>query len=328
MGRARLTWASSPLKSRRAIPRQPDMPKPTLLVLAAGMGSRYGGLKQMDPMGPNGETVIDYSVFDAIRGGFGKVVFVIRRDFEQAFRDGVGARFADQIEVDYAFQDLDALPEGFAIPAGREKPWGTGHAILCAREVIAEPFAVINADDFYGRDAYQQMADFLSDLDPDTQPEPYSMVGFKLANTLSDFGTVARGVCDIDAAGLLNSVKELTQIEKLSAGARHVEEDGSEISLGGDEIVSMNLWGFTPGVFAQLERLFSKFLRESGEELKSEFYIPFAVDELVGEKAATVTVLETSSSWFGVTYKEDRAHVVASIRALIDAGEYPESLRG
>lgn len=304
------------------------MSKPTLLVLAAGMGSRYGGLKQMDPMGPSGETVIDYSVFDAIRAGFGKVVFVIRKDFEQAFREGVGARFADKIEVDYAFQALDALPEGFALAEGREKPWGTGHAIAVAAGVVDTPFAVINADDFYGRDAYQQMADHLNSTSSSVSPAPFSMVGFRLKNTLSEFGTVSRGVCDIGENDLLKTVRELTKIEKTETGARHVEEDGSEIILNGKEIVSMNMWGFTPEVFAQLDRLFANFLTERGSELKSEFYIPFAVDELVGEGKATVTVLRTSSSWFGVTYQDDREHVVASIQQLVDAGEYPADLQG
>ncbi len=304
------------------------MAKPTLLVLAAGMGSRYGGLKQMDPMGPGGETVMDYSVFDALRAGFGKVVFVIRRDFEEAFREGVGARFADQIEVGYAYQQLDALPAGFSVPEGREKPWGTGHAILAAKDAIDTPFAVINADDFYGRDAYAKIGAFLSAVEVGATPAPFSMVGYPLRNTLSEHGTVSRGVCETDEAGLLLGVRELTKIEKTEAGARNLADDGGEEILTGDEIVSMNLWGFTPAVFGHLERLFVAFLEAEGGEQKSEFYIPFAVDELVREGAATVTVLESASSWFGVTYREDRDHVVQSIAELIAAGEYPERLRG
>ena len=302
------------------------MAKPTLLVLAAGMGSRYGGLKQMDPVGPAGETVIDYSVFDAIRAGFGKVVFVIRRDFEQAFREGIGARFAGRIEVGYAFQELGDLPRGYAVPEGREKPWGTGHAILVAKEVVDTPFAVINADDFYGRDAYVQMADFLSSVESGASPDPFAMVGFPLKNTLSEFGSVSRGICKTDDLGRLISVTELTKIEKLVSGARHIEADGSEVLLGGDEIVSMNFWGFTPSIFEHLTRLFSSFLDDQGEEMKSEFYIPFAVDELVQAGNSTVTVLETSSSWFGVTYREDRDHVVAAIAGLIAEGAYPQQL--
>lgn len=303
------------------------MTKPTLLVLAAGMGSRYGGLKQMDSFGPNGETVVDYAVFDAIRSGFGKVVFVIRRDFEEAFREGVATRFSGEIEVDYAFQSLDALPEGFVVPPGRAKPWGTAHAILMASNVVEDPFAVINADDFYGRDAYRQMAEFLVKVQEDVTPSSFCMVGFPLKNTLSEFGTVSRGVCDIGADGGLQSVTELTRIEKLVAGARHVEADGSEIVLSGEEIVSMNMWGFTPAVFDYLENLLREFLRGRGGEMQSEFYIPFAVDDMVRQGVATVQVLRTSGSWFGVTYKEDRDHVVRAIAALIDRGDYPGRLK-
>ncbi len=302
------------------------MAQPTLLVLAAGMGSRYGGLKQMDPVGPGGETVIDYSVFDAIRAGFGKVVFVIRRDFEEAFREGVGARFASQIEVDYAFQGLDALPPGAEVPAGREKPWGTGHAILVAAGVVDSPFAVINADDFYGRDAYVQMGRYLSSVDAAAKPDPFAMVGFPLRNTLSDFGSVSRGICEIDPDGHLISVTERTRIERMGDGARHREEDGSEVVLDGGEVVSMNMWGFTPTVFGHLDRLFSAFLAERGQEMKSEFYIPFAIDELVQAGEASVSVLQTASSWFGVTYREDKEHVVGAIADLIARGEYPERL--
>jgi UTP-glucose-1-phosphate uridylyltransferase len=302
------------------------MIEPTLLVLAAGMGSRYGGLKQMDAMGPNGETVMDYAVFDAIRSGFGKVVFVIRRDFEQAFREHAGRRFSSRIEVDYAFQELDELPVGFLVPPGRKKPWGTGHAILMASRVAAEPFAVINADDFYGRESYEQMARFLVNSQGDIQPSPFCMVGFPLKNTLSEFGSVSRGVCDIGSDGALQSVTELTRIEKIAAVARHVEPDGSEIALSGEEIVSMNMWGFTPAVFDYLEDLFVEFLEEAGTEMQSEFYIPFAVDDMVRHKSATVQVLRSSGSWFGVTYKEDRDHVVRAIADLIEKGDYPARL--
>jgi len=302
------------------------MIEPTLLVLAAGMGSRYGGLKQMDAMGPNGETVMDYAVFDAIRAGFGKVVFVIRRDFEEVFREQVGKRFADRIAVDYAFQSIENLPEGFVVPEGREKPWGTGHAILMASGVINEPFAVINADDFYGRQSYEQMADFLADSLNQLQPSSFCMVGFALRNTLSEFGTVSRGVCEMNTDGMLQSVTELTKIEKMDCGARHVEADGLQISLTGDEVVSMNMWGFTPDVFGYLEELFRDFLSEEGGEMRSEFYIPFAVDDMIKKGLATVQVLKSAGTWFGVTYKEDREHVVREMATLIENREYPNCL--
>ena len=302
------------------------MIEPTLLVLAAGMGSRYGGLKQMDAMGPNGETVMDYAVFDAIRAGFGKVVFVIRRDFEEIFREQVGKRFADRIAVDYAFQSIEDLPEGYVVPEGREKPWGTGHAILMASGVINEPFAVINADDFYGRQSYEQMGGFLADSLNQIKPSPFCMVGFALRNTLSEFGTVSRGVCEMTTDGILQSVTELTKIEKMDCGARHVEADGLQISLTGDEVVSMNMWGFTPDVFGYLEELFREFLSEEGGEMRSEFYIPFAVDDMIKRGVATVQVLKSAGAWFGVTYKEDRDHVVRAIATLIENREYPNCL--
>jgi UTP-glucose-1-phosphate uridylyltransferase len=302
------------------------MIEPTLLVLAAGMGSRYGGLKQMDAMGPNGETVMDYAVFDAIRAGFGKVVFVIRRDFEEVFREQVGKRFSGRIAVDYAFQSIDGLPEGFVVPQGREKPWGTGHAILMASGVVNEPFAVINADDFYGRQSYEQMAEFLSGNLDTEKPSPFCMVGFALRNTLSEFGTVSRGVCEIGSDGMLQSVTELTRIEKVDRGARHLEQDGSEISLTGDEVVSMNMWGFTPDVFGYLEKFFQEFLEEQGSEMRSEFYIPFAVDDMIRQGKASVRVLQSAGSWFGVTYQEDRDHVVSAIAGLIKNGQYPAHL--
>ena len=303
------------------------MQKPTLLVLAAGMGSRYGGLKQLDAMGPGGEAVIDYSVFDAVRAGFGKVVFIIRKDFEEQFKQHVGSRFEGVVEVDYAYQQIDDLPEGFSIPPGREKPWGTGHAILAARAVTAEPFAAINADDFYGRDAFGKLGRFLQDAaDGEGGMQHYSMVGFHLENTLSDFGSVSRGICESSGDGKLISVTEMTGIEKSDDGAEHRNEDGSVTRLTGEEVVSMNMWGFTPGLFPHLREKFVSFLGQRGAEMKSEFYIPSVVDELIGEGKADTQVLETESTWFGVTYQEDKPHVIASIRALIDAGEYPERL--
>lgn len=292
--------------------------------MAAGMGSRYGGLKQIDSMGPSGETILDYSVYDAIRAGFGKVVFIIRPDFEEAFRERIGLKFAGKIEVGYAFQTLDQLPPGFKIPEGREKPWGTTHAILCAREVVKTPFAVINADDFYGRDSYVVLAKKLNSLQL-TEPH-YSMVGFTLKNTLSDHGTVARGVCRMDAQGFLTDIQELLKISKTSTGAQNTSEDGIVTVLSGDEPVSMNMWGFTPNIFPQLETIFKKFLSEKGQEMKSECYIPLSLGEIVKTGQGDCTVLRTNSSWFGVTYKEDKVIVQASIQKLVDSGDYPVNL--
>jgi choline kinase len=300
------------------------MSKPTLLVMAAGMGSRYGGLKQIDPMGPHGETILDYSVFDALRAGFGKVVFIIRPDFEQAFRENITAKFNGRIAVDYAFQTLDKLPTGFNIPAGREKPWGTTHAILCARETISEPFAVINADDFYGRHSFEVLHHHLDTLRLDSNA--YAMVGFTLKNTLSENGTVARGVCKTDAHGYLKEIQELTKIEKTATGARNASEDGNALALTGDEPVSMNMWGFSPHLFGQINVLFEEFLTAQGSELKSECYIPLSVGELVRRTEATCKVIPTTSSWFGVTYREDKPKVQASIAAMTAAGEYPDGL--
>jgi hypothetical protein len=300
------------------------MTKPTLLVMAAGMGSRYGGLKQIDPMGPHGETILDYSVFDALRAGFGKVVFIIRPDFEQAFRENITVKFNDRIDVDYAFQTLDKLPAGFSIPPGREKPWGTTHAILCARETISEPFAVINADDFYGRHSFEVLCQHLRQLPSDSNA--YAMVGFTLKNTLSDNGTVARGVCKTDSSGYLQEIQELTKIEKTPTGARHLSEDGNALELTGDEPVSMNMWGFSPHLFGQINGLFEEFLKTQGAELKSECYIPLSVGELVRRQEATCKVIPTTSPWFGVTYREDKPKVQASIATMTAAGEYPDSL--
>ncbi|MBL9202851.1 MAG: NTP transferase domain-containing protein [Opitutaceae bacterium] len=305
---------------------------PTLVVLAAGMGSRYGGLKQIDPVGPGGETVLDYAVFDAARAGFGRVVFVIRRDFEALFREKIGARYAGRIAVDYVFQALDALPADFAAPAGREKPWGTGHAVWCARDAVRENFAVINADDFYGADSFAQLARFLGAA----RGGDFAMVGFRLANTLSEHGLVSRGVCAA-AAGELRSIVEHTGIAPAEVGA------GRKFS--GDEIVSMNCWGFTPALFAGLDGQFREYLEtyvgrvpSPGSEargegtpptanpLKAEFYLPAAVSTMIGRGVARVRVLPTESAWFGVTYREDKPRVEAAIRELVRAGRYPARL--
>ncbi|MGB6223527.1 nucleotidyltransferase family protein [Haloferula sp.] len=301
--------------------------KPTLIVLAAGMGSRYGGLKQMDPMGPRGETVLDYSVFDAIRAGFGKVVFVIREDFADAFKEGVGTRFADRIEVAYAFQKLDDLPDGFSVPAGRTKPWGTSHAVRAARHVVDGPFAVINADDFYGADAYRVIAEWFSSTPRKSGKDHYAMVGYPLCHTLSDHGSVNRGICQTDASGLLTDVEEIVEISRSEDGIpRGSRADGSRVELDADSPVSMNFWGFSQGFFEQLEKRFIAFLEDHGQELKSECYIPTIVDDLISQEIADCAVLETSASWFGVTYPDDKPHVVESIAALISSGRYPSPL--
>ncbi len=297
------------------------MTKPTLLVMAAGMGSRYGGLKQIDPVGPSGETLMDYSIFDALRAGFGKVVFVIRKDIEQPFKDTIGARFEKHVPVDYVFQELDKIPQGFKVPEGRTKPWGTTQAVLMAEDAIHEPFAVINADDFYGAEGYQVLAKHLESGTSD-----YAMVGFVLRNTLSDFGSVARGVSKADSNGYLQSVSELTSIERDGSHAKNTDPQGKVTELTGDELVSMNMWGFTPQVFGQLRERFQDFLKRSGTELKSENYVPATVNELVASGQARVKVLRTNDAWFGVTYREDRPRVVDSIAALIQKGKYPNTL--
>jgi UTP-glucose-1-phosphate uridylyltransferase len=291
------------------------MVKPTLLVLAAGMGSRYGGLKQIDPVGPNGETILDYSVFDAVRAGFGRVVFVIRRDFEDVFRSRVAAKYAGRVPVDLVFQSVDALPTGFSAPVGREKPWGTGHATWCARDVVREPFAVINADDFYGADSFRRLAVFLSSARPQTA----AMAGFHLGNTLSESGAVSRGICEVKN-GHLARVVERTGIVAAEVSA------ASE--LRPDTVVSMNCWGFMPDFFAPLEQEFVRFLQTSAVEnpLKAEYYLPSAVSQLIQSGSLRVEVLATESRWFGVTYREDKPRVVESIAELVRRGDYPPTL--
>lgn len=297
--------------------------KPTLLILAAGMGSRFGGLKQVEPVGPNGEAIIDYSIYDAIKAGFGKVVFVIRESFADAFKEKFDPILKGKIDVDYVFQELDNLPEGFSLPESREKPWGTAHAILVTKNVINEPFCALNADDFYGYNAYKVMAEFLT-LSVD--PTEYSMVGYKLSHTLSDYGSVSRGICDVDENDLLRKIVETTKILKKDGKIISIEADGSEKELTGDESASMNIWGFKPSVFPILEEKFTDFLKNHIKEPKSEIYIPSVVFDMIQEKKATVKVLKADSPWFGVTYKEDKPRVVAKINKLIEAGEYPEKL--
>lgn len=299
--------------------------KPTLLVLAAGMGSRYGSLKQLDGLGPNNETIMDYSIYDAIRAGFGKVVFVIRKSFEADFREKILSKYENQISVELVYQDLDNLPKGFSVPEGREKPWGTNHAVMMAKDVIKEPFAVINADDFYGKESYSVLAEKLKSV-ANTKGD-YCMVGYRVGNTLSESGSVARGVCQVNEKRQLDGVVERTAIERNNAGKiAFVDENGIEQILEETTPVSMNMWGFTPDYFDYSENLFVKFLNEKGKELKSEFFIPLVVNELVNTKEATVEVLDTPAQWFGVTYANDRQGVVDKIKSLIDKGEYPSKL--
>ena len=296
--------------------------QPTLLVLAAGMGSRYGGLKQMDGLGPNGEIIMDYSINDAIRAGFGKVVFVIRHDFAEAFQQKINAEhFGNRIQVEYVYQELDKLPAGFKVPEGREKPWGTNHAILMAKDAIHEPFAIINADDFYGRDAFMVIGDYLRTLE-NTKGQ-YCMVGYRLENTLSENGTVSRGVCNIDANGNLAGMTERTSIGRNANGViEYKDTDDSLHPLAPETTVSMNLFGFTPDYFAESEKLFVEWLKERGNEMKSEYYIPYAVNTFINSGYATMKVLKTTAQWFGVTYKEDRPMVVDRLKKLHDQGVY------
>ena len=297
--------------------------KPTLLILAAGMGSRYGGLKQIEPVGPSGETILEYSVYDAIRAGFGKVVFVIRESFAEDFKSRFESKLAGKIEIQYVYQEIDKLPQGYVLPEGREKPWGTGHAILMAREVIHEPFAAINADDFYGAEAYQVIANFLSQ--PDTE-EKYSMVGYQLDKTLSDFGGVSRGICQTDHHNFLTKITETHKIRQQGSVILCESENNETVEIAGDKTVSMNFWGFHPSVFENIENQFIEFLKTSIQIPKSEFYIPFVVFEMIKTGKAKVEVLKADSPWFGVTYQEDKPFVIEQIQKLTDQGVYPARL--
>ena len=298
--------------------------KPTLFILAAGMGSRYGGLKQLDSIGPNGETIMDYSVFDAMRGGFGKVVFVIRKDFEEDFRKVILSKYENKIPCEVCFQSIDKLPEGYSVPEGRTKPWGTNHAVLMAKDIIREPFAVINADDFYGQESFKILADYLMQVEG-TQGQ-YCMVGYRIQNTLSENGTVNRGRCQTDKNGLLTDVVECINIEEVGNVIVYKDEEGNDVQIPKDEPVSMNMWGFTPEYFKYSEEGFKRFLDEKGTEMKSEFYIPTMVNELIRSGKATCKVLDTPSHWFGVTYAEDKPQVIMKINELIHKGIYPSKL--
>lgn len=296
--------------------------KPTLLVLAAGVGSRYGGVKQMDPIGPSGENIIDYSVFDAIRSGFGKVVFVINSRIEKEFKEVYETRLSGKIETNYVLQEIDNIPEGLTFNPGRAKPWGTGHAVLMAKSVIQEPFTVINADDFYGRNAFELMGRYLSGLTLDDTH--YAMVGYALKNTLSENGSVSRGICNI-LDHMLTGVVERTSIVR-EEDKVIFEEGGKKFPLDENELVSMNIWGFTPKYFEQSESYFINFIKENADNLKAEFYIPFVINRLIKKEDATVKVLESQDRWFGVTYKEDKAETIIRVKKMIETGRYPESL--
>ncbi|MDF1696653.1 MAG: sugar phosphate nucleotidyltransferase [Saprospiraceae bacterium] len=299
------------------------MIKPTLVVLAAGMGSRYGKLKQMDGFGPNGETIIDYSIHDAIEAGFGKVVFIIREYFKEAFQTSMDSKFAGKIDLVYVTQELNNIPSGFQLNPEREKPWGTAHAVWVAKDVVNEPFAVINADDFYGTESYKVLHDYLAN---DTS-ENYAVVAYHLKNTLSDHGTVNRGVCYSDENNHLTKVVECTKIQREADGiVRFPNENGGKDELKDNTLVSMNMWAFKPSYFEHVNEQFEEFLKTAGHELKSEFYIPSAVDKLIGDKVLNVDVLDTDSSWFGVTYQEDKPIVIEKLNALISAGAYPQKL--
>lgn len=298
--------------------------KPTLYVLAAGMGSRYGGLKQLDGLGPNNETIMDYSIYDAVQAGFGKVVFVIRRVFEQDFSEKIVAKYSNRIPVELVFQELDSLPAGFSVPEGREKPWGTGHAVLMGKDAIREPFAVVNADDYYGRESWKILADYLCSIEG-TEGR-YAMVGYRVANTLSESGTVSRGVCETNKEGFLTRITERTKILREPDGVVRYIEDENKTTLPDNTPVSMNMWAFTPDLFRYAEDFFIEFLREHGNELKSEFYIPSVVDHLIHTGKATCRVLDTPSKWFGVTYATDRPQVVDKFAQLVRDGVYPSPL--
>ena len=293
--------------------------------MAAGIGSRYGGLKQVDPVGLAGEAILDYSIYDARRAGFGKFVFVIRHDMATVFQESIGSRFADRIPVEYAYQELNMVPPTFAVPPNRRKPWGTGHAILAAANQIHEPCGVINADDFYGRTSFQILAGHLQSA-RDSVKADYCMVGFVLRHTLSEFGSVCRGVCECDPDGYLETVREILGIERDGDRARYRDAAGRVQALTGDEIVSLNMWGFTPSIFEHLRRHFVRFLQERGRDEKAEFFIPTVVDALMGEGRARVKVLPSQDPWFGITYPQDKPYVTGRIRELIAGGVYPENL--
>jgi len=305
------------------------MKKPTLVVMAAGMGSRYGGLKQIDPVGPNGEIIIDYSIYDAVKAGFGKVIFIIKRELKDTFHEVIGERVSKYIDVEYVFQDLDDLPEGYKVPDERVKPWGTGHAVLSARDAIDGPFAVINADDFYGYGAFDTLAKFLTSVDENASPAKFALAGYIIENTLTENGTVARGVCEINDQNLMTDIVERTKIKKFPDGPKYTEDDGATWNdIPDGSIVSMNTWGFTPAFMKALKDGFPAFLDNAiaNNPLKGEYFLPSVVDSMVKAGTAEVEVLTTGERWYGVTYKEDKPTVKAAIAQMIADGKYPEKL--
>ena len=305
------------------------MSKPALVVMAAGMGSRYGGLKQLDPIGPHGEIILDYSVYDALRAGYERIVFVIKEQIEDAFREKVGRTIEKHCDTAYVFQHLADLPEGYALPPDRVKPWGTAHAAMSARGVVDVPLAVINADDFYGRSSFQVLGDYLRTARDVDGVYDCCMVGFRLDNTLTEHGHVARGVCTVDERGHLLGVRERTRIQRFGDSARYTEDGDTWIEIPGETTVSLNMWGFTPSLFAELEARFLPFLEGNADNiLKAEYFLPEAVGGLVREGKATVKVLTTDERWFGVTYKADKPMVEQAVRELIRRGVYPENLWG
>jgi len=303
------------------------MVKPTLVIMAAGLGSRYGGLKQIDPVGPNGEIIIDYSIYDALKAGFGKIVFIIKEDFQEAFKERIGYRIEKLVDTEYVFQELDDIPKGIQVPEGRTKPWGTGHAVLSCRNVVDTPFAVINADDFYGASTFRLLYEFLTTGDDTQGVYRYAMAGFTLENTLSDHGHVARGVCKVDSEGYLEEVHERTNIQKFGDKAKYTEDGQNWIELDKNSIVSMNTWGFTPSIFRELEERFMGFFHNNSSNiLKAEYFLPEVIDSLIREKKAKVKVLPSKDRWYGVTYKEDKPLVIDAISNFIKQGIYPEKL--
>lgn len=304
------------------------MKKPVLIIMAAGMGSRYGGLKQIDPVDGQGHIIMDFSIYDAVKAGFEKVIFIIKKENEQDFKEKIGDRLEQRIQVEYVYQDMENLPEGFSVPEGRVKPWGTAHAVLSCLSAVDGPFAVINADDYYGQQAFQMIYDFLASH-KDTDRYQYTMVGYMLENTLTENGHVARGVCETDENGKLTKITERVRIEKRADGPAYTEDDGTTwVSLSGDTVVSMNMWGFTVGMLPEIRDRFAAFLRENIQKnpLKCEYFLPFVVDELIREDKAEVTVLKSGDRWYGVTYREDKPVVVKAIQDLKDKGMYPQGL--
>jgi UTP-glucose-1-phosphate uridylyltransferase len=297
--------------------------KPTLLILAAGMASRYGSMKQIQSFGPSGETIMDYSIYDAIRSGFKKIVFIIRKDFAADFKNIFEPKWGKQVETAYVFQEMDSFLEGYLAPPDRSKPWGTAHAVLCAKPVIQDPFAVINADDFYGRDAFVKAYAFLTTA---CNPSTYSIIGYDLAKTLSENGSVSRGVCDVDNNNNLVSIHERTKIYRNSEGKITYEESGNTFQVPDTAKVSMNFWCFDPSVFSFIEQIFREFLAKSGQDLKSEFFIPIIGDRFIHEGRGQIKIIPTASGWFGVTYKEDAPSVLESINELVASGAYPDKL--